>query len=160
MAGSQKWLILLLVVATAVASGASRIPMETRGNDPFARLDKDKDGFITSSEAKAAGFDWSGKTGLSYYDLNNDQKLSKDEFGIVLKVAADLEETNYLGHFKKADSNHDGYVTAQELQYYFETDFNKDFSLQGLTRYISPTDKDGDGQLNYNEFKKAMGFGV
>lgn len=43
--------------------------------DPFARLDKDKDGFITSSEAKAAGFDWSGKTGLSYYDLNSTYKM-------------------------------------------------------------------------------------
>ncbi|KAL9971313.1 hypothetical protein ACROYT_G023824 [Oculina patagonica] len=61
MAGSQMWIILLLVVATAVASGASRIPfsfwMETREVDyksleEFNKADTDQDGFVTPEEMK------------------------------------------------------------------------------------------------------------
>lgn len=53
--------------------------------DPFARLDTNNDGFISSSEAKAAGFSWSGKTGLSYYDLNSTYKMIQTFFIIYPK---------------------------------------------------------------------------
>ncbi|XP_078383117.1 uncharacterized protein LOC144665700 [Oculina patagonica] len=122
----------------------------TDKKDPFTTFDKNGDGFASKSEIG----DGKWKV-FSDYDLNSDQKISRDEFDILLKVSQDIKETNYLNHFRAADSNHDGYVTVAEMQQRF-AQLGKDASLSSVRSFIRGSDQNNDAKLNYNEFKKAF----
>ena len=78
-----------------------------------------------------------------------DQKLSRDEFDILLKVSKDMKETNYLNHFRAADSNQDGYVTAEEMRERFKQ-LGKTSSLSSVRAFIRQSDKNNDAKLDYN----------
>ena len=81
--------------------------------------------------------------------LVDDKKISRDEFDILEKVSNDVKETNYLNHFKAADSTHDGYVTAEEMQQRFKQ-LGHGVSLGDVKAVIQKNDQDNDGKLNYN----------
>lgn len=88
--------------------------------------------------------------------LVGDQKISRDEFDILLKVSQDVKETNYLNHFRAADSNHDGYVTVQEMQRRF-SQLGKNASLSSVRSFIRGSDQNNDDKLNYNGKPKSIG---
>ena len=82
---------------------------------------------------------------------SGDQKLSREEFDILLKVANnDKDELNYLTHFRTADKIHDGYVTAEELVEYFKTVGKQTIPLHTAVSFIGKNNDNRDGKLDYN----------
>ncbi|ETO23414.1 calcium-dependent protein kinase, partial [Reticulomyxa filosa] len=55
--------------------------------------------------------------------------------------------------FKKLDVDEDGFLSAQDLLQIFD-----DSNLEQLRQIIDEIDLDGDGQINFEEFKRAMQF--
>ena len=83
--------------------------------------------------------------------LVDDKKISRDEFDILEKVSKNVKETNYLNHFKAADSTHDGYVTAEEMEQRFkQLGRGVSRALDAVRTFIQKNDQDNDGKLNYN----------
>ena len=84
--------------------------------------------------------------------LTDDHKISRAEFDILLMVSKDVKETNYLNHFRAADTNHDGYVSEQELKNRM-TQLGKSKgkipSLSTVRDIIQKSDQNGDGKLGY-----------
>ena len=78
------------------------------------------------------------------------QKLSRNEFDILLKVSQNVKETNYLNHFRAVDSNHDAYVTVEELQRRMTQLKGKPVSLASARHFMQLNDPNNDGKLNYN----------
>ena len=68
--------------------------------------------------------------------LVDDKKISRDEFEILEKVSNDVKETNYLNHFKAADSTHDGYVTEEEMEQRFKQLGDK-VSLDAMKAFVT-----------------------
>jgi len=115
--------------------------------DLFATWDHNGDGFISKSEVEKKGKQWSD---IKDYDLNNDQKLSREEFSILEEIVKNgVKETNYFNHFRAADYNRDGFVTAGELKKRFKELSNKDYTLGQMENYIQSKDSNGDGKFNY-----------
>lgn len=87
---------------------------------------------------------------LSLYGFlsEDDKKLSEEEMDILQAISKNIEETNYLNHFRAADQNHDGYVTAAELKSRFQA-LGTRYTLQQMTNFINRKDQDGDQRFNY-----------
>lgn len=92
---------------------------------------------------------------LLLFLLLDDQRISRDEFAILVKVSQDPGETNYLNNFKASDSNHDGLVTAVELKGRLAK-ANLNFSLSTIQSEIGLQDQNNDGKLNYNGNSKLI----
>lgn len=125
-------------------------------SDQLANLDKDRDGFVTKSQLEKLGIKWAD---VAVFDLNSDRKLSRAEFNILVLVSKDVKETNYLNHFRAPDTNHDGFVMDQELKNRM-TELGraegKVGTLATAQQMIRDNDKNGDGKLDYYEYKKAF----
>ena len=79
----------------------------------------------------------------------DDNKLSRDEFNILVQVATNgVKETNYLNHFRRADTSHDALITAAELRKRYKS-LGYDYPLSTFTSNIRKKDKNGDGKLDY-----------
>ena len=63
-------------------------------------------------------------------------------------VVKNRAETHYLNHFRAADANHDGYITAVELQQRFKT-LGKNVPLSYMQAYLRSKDRNGDQKLGY-----------
>ena len=120
--------------------------------DIFATLDKDKDGFVSSSEI--------GKDDkrlferlLDSHDKNKDGKLSEQEFHDTI---ADDEKIPFQGGFggntpganggklfERFDKNGDGKLSREELP-------------PRLTQKFAQTDLNGDGVISKDEFESGM----
>lgn len=87
--------------------------------------------------------------------LLGDQRISRDEFDILVKVSQDSGETNYLNNFRFTDSNHNGLITAVELKERLAK-ARLSFSLNAMQNEIGLQDQDNDGQLNYNGKSKFI----
>ncbi|KAJ7318459.1 hypothetical protein OS493_037887 [Desmophyllum pertusum] len=121
----------------------------------LTRFDKNGDGFISESEVLASVWKI-----LALYDLNSDQKISRDEFDILLKVTVDVKEITYLNHFRAADTNHDGYVTDQELKERFTQISGMPTDMNSALNVLRKNDQNGDGKLNYKEYKTVEAASV
>ena len=67
----------------------------------------------------------------------------------MLAVSKDKGEIQYLNHFRAADANHDGSITAVELQQYFRK-LGRDFPLSFIQYRISQKDSNGNQKLGYD----------
>nr|XP_058956211.1 uncharacterized protein LOC131783465 [Pocillopora verrucosa] len=159
MAAPIKWMMLFMVVVIGAAEAAPKFnvsPRETKNyvqdESLFEKLDSNNDGFVSESELNKFKIQWNE---VKVYDLNNDKKLSEEELDILEAVSKNIKETNYLNHFRAADQNHDGYVTAAELKSRFQA-LGSSYTLQQMTNFINSKDQDGDQRFNYKEFKKAL----
>jgi calcium-dependent protein kinase len=92
----------------------------------MTRVDTDNSGYIDYSEFIAAAMD--------------KKKLLSEE---------KLEAT-----FKAFDRDHNGKITAQELKYFLESSIKIDISA--YYRLIQQVDKNGDGEIDFQEFKEMM----
>jgi len=129
--------ISLLSISLAVLSLAScqTTSRSTSGGDAFAQADINHDGKLDRNEAS----DYYMTTIFSSRDANHDGKLTWDEWHVAggneskAKFAAadqdkdgslSVEEARAYGRkhqlfansFRKADANHDGFVTREEAQ--------------------------------------------
>lgn len=139
----------------------------------FEHLDTDKNGFITLEEinqcmqkyqgeiSRILGSDPNWQSTLRALDSDNDGRLDFNEF---LQSAANrvnlLNEQNLKRAFSILDQNGDGKVSAEELRETFAAGvFNADEGSLNDTfwhQIIKEADTDGDGSIDYAEFKAAM----
>lgn len=106
----------------------------------FARIDTDKDGFVSRDEARrffveqgGAGPGGAMLDRLKAMDKNGDGKISKDEF------------TGAEPLFKRIDADGDGVITKEEAEKF------RPGGGPGLDRFKA-MDKNGDGKLSRDEF--------
>jgi len=89
--------------APAAPESVSRASVQQTDKDRFAEMDANKDGFVTAAELGAAAGPERAAQIVGSLDSNKDGKVSLAELDSMM-----------LGMFDKADSNHDGMVSAQE----------------------------------------------
>jgi len=76
------------------------------------------------------------------------QSLDKNKDGVV----SDIEVTSKAElAFKALDKNHDGFISRKEF-----TKISKNLTSDQISAVLDKFDKDGDGKLDYEEFKKLL----
>ena len=93
---------------------------------------------------------------FSLLDGDNNGFIEYEEF---LRACVDLKEilteNNLKYAFKFLDNNNSGKLNAQKIIYAFMNKENKMFEI-AVNKDIGDVDSDGDGEINFNEFKKLM----
>eukprot|EP00484_Ammonia_sp_Unknown_P021764 CAMPEP_0197028002 /NCGR_PEP_ID=MMETSP1384-20130603/7821_1 /TAXON_ID=29189 /ORGANISM="Ammonia sp." /LENGTH=299 /DNA_ID=CAMNT_0042456939 /DNA_START=21 /DNA_END=920 /DNA_ORIENTATION=- len=135
----------------------------------FRLFDKDDDGQITVPELQHV-FE-----GLNYHftqeqlinmlrsiDDNDDGRVDIDEFVYVMKGDAYSQTENsrpFIEELKEAfevfDKDGDGEITPQELAAIMKA-LGEDLTEDEIFNMIQEVDQDGDGNIDFNEFKKLM----
>ncbi|KAJ4844017.1 Calmodulin-like protein 3 [Turnera subulata] len=99
-------------------------------------------------------------------DVNGDGCVDIDEFGVLYSSILDEkdEEEDMREAFNVFDQNGDGYITVDELKSVLASlGLRGGKTLEDCKRMITKVDVDGDGMVNYNEFRQMMkggGFGA
>lgn len=102
-------------------------------------------------------------------DVNGDGCVDVDEFGILYQsIMEEEEEEDEEGDMKEAfnvfDRNGDGYITVDELKSVLASlGLKQGRTSEDCKRMITKVDVDGDGMVNYKEFRQMMkggGFGA
>lgn len=79
----------------------------------------------------------------------DDGKLNLEETKILM--SKDLEKKKMICHFKATDTNHDLFVTVEELKTRFEH-LKYDITQDGVVEFIQQGDDDvADNKFNYND---------
>lgn len=87
-------------------------------------------------------------------DLNNDNKISYEEFKIIMNRYTNKELTDDQIHsfFMLIDDDGSGTISYDEINSFF-LKLGKTYEKDYIKRIISALDKDGDGLISYEEFK-------
>ncbi|CAL9135396.1 unnamed protein product [Musa textilis] len=145
----------------------------------FSTFDKDGDGFITVKELEEslrrlglAVTDNEVTSMMERVDANGDGLIDLDEFrelyaelgrsqegghekGLVARE--EEEETDLREAFDVFDGNRDGLITAEELAMVLKSlGLKQGAKLEDCRDMIGRVDRDGDGKVNFDEFKKMM----
>jgi calcium-binding protein CML len=132
----------------------------------FQMFDRDGDGSITKKEL----FDSLQNLGIHIpedeltamidkIDINGDGCVDIDEFGGLYTAIMDEqqnEDEDIMEAFKVFDQNGDGFITVEELRSVLISLGLKGRTLEDCKQMISKVDKDGDGMVNFKEFKQMM----
>ena len=145
---------------TFIASRINDTEVENLKNF-FIKIDENKDGTITFQEFKKGiekmNIDLNTeelKEMFKSFDTNLDGTIDYLEF-----IAGSLSEKDYLKEerlyetFCALDKDHSGKLSIDEIKKVFEGE--NDEKIQKMLKSI---DKNGDGQIDYNEFLDLMGF--
>ncbi|XP_010552009.1 PREDICTED: calmodulin-like protein 3 [Tarenaya hassleriana] len=92
-------------------------------------------------------------------DLNGDGYVDIDEFGGLYQSIMEErdEEEDMREAFKVFDQNGDGFITVEELRSVLASlGLKQGRTLEDCKRMISKVDVDGDGMVDFNEFKQMM----
>ncbi|KAH8484256.1 hypothetical protein H0E87_028626 [Populus deltoides] len=92
-------------------------------------------------------------------DVNGDGCVDIDEFGELYQSLMDDkdEEEDMREAFKVFDQNGDGFITVDELRSVLASlGLKQGRTLEDCKRMIMKVDVDGDGMVDYKEFKKMM----
>ncbi|KAJ6860008.1 calmodulin-like protein 3 [Populus alba x Populus x berolinensis] len=92
-------------------------------------------------------------------DVNGDGCVDIDEFGELYQSLMDEkdEEEDMREAFKVFDQNGDGFITVDELRSVLQSlGLKQGRTLEDCKRMIMKVDVDGDGMVDYKEFKKMM----
>lgn len=98
-------------------------------------------------------------------DVNGDGCVDLDEFGALYQsiMGERDDEEDMREAFNVFDQNGDGYITVDELRSVLASlGLKQGRTLEDCKRMIMKVDVDGDGMVNYKEFKQMMkggGFG-
>lgn len=145
----------------------------------FATFDKNHDGFITKKELeeslKSIGISATEKDVVDMVeniDTNGDGLIDFDEFCKLFDPKSsrdeeeeeEEEEEREIGDWKEAfdvfDGNRDGVITVEELGLVLSSlGFTEGNKLEYCKEMIRKVDIDGDGMVNFVEFKKMMKTG-
>ncbi|XP_038984711.1 probable calcium-binding protein CML18 [Phoenix dactylifera] len=133
----------------------------------FARYDANGDGKISASELangmRALGFEGSDeelKAMMAELDSDGDGFVDLNEFAAFHRGLGDLTggERELRGFFAMFDLDKNGRISAEELHLVL-TRLGEKCSVQDCAQMIRSVDLDGDGSVNFEEFKKMIGNG-
>lgn len=141
---------------------ASRLKSEDIHNltEIFKSLDLNNDGYLSLDEfrvgcSKIKQTDMDIQDLFENIDFDKSGKINYTEF-----IAATIEQQVYVTEerlieaFKNFDLDRNGKITAKELANIIKTE-NEDIDF--LQDQINSFDKNGDGEIDYNEFCDMMG---
>ncbi|KAG9128873.1 hypothetical protein Leryth_009651 [Lithospermum erythrorhizon] len=92
-------------------------------------------------------------------DVNGDGCVDIDEFGELYQSIMDEkdEEEDMREAFKVFDRNGDGFITVEELKSVLASlGLKQGRTVEDCRKMILKVDVDGDGMVNFNEFRKMM----
>ncbi|KAJ1387857.1 EF-Hand 1, calcium-binding site [Sesbania bispinosa] len=92
-------------------------------------------------------------------DVNGDGCVDMDEFGELYQSIMDErdEEEDMREAFNVFDQNRDGFITVDELRAVLSSlGLKQGRTVEECKRMIMKVDVDGDGMVNYKEFKQMM----
>ncbi|XP_060206273.1 calmodulin-like protein 3 [Lycium barbarum] len=92
-------------------------------------------------------------------DINGDGFVDMEEFGTLYQSIMDDtdEEEDMREAFNVFDQNGDGYITVEELRSVLSSlGLKQGKTLEDCKRMIMKVDVDGDGMVDYNEFRQMM----
>ncbi|CAB4321434.1 unnamed protein product [Prunus armeniaca] len=92
-------------------------------------------------------------------DVNGDGFVDIDEFGALYQTIMDErdEEEDMREAFNVFDQNGDGFITVDELRSVLSSlGLKQGRTLEDCKIMIKKVDVDGDGRVNYKEFKQMM----
>lgn len=165
--------------AKTTTSSSSRD--ELRG--VFATFDKNNDGYITREELRESLKNIGISAGerdvadmVEKVDSNGDGLIDFDEFCELFdsisgvgdygeEERGEAEERGADGDLKEAfdvfDGNKDGLITVEELGLVLSSlGFTEGKMMEDCKEMIRKVDMDGDGMVNFDEFKKMMKAGL
>ncbi|XP_051131858.1 calmodulin-like protein 3 [Andrographis paniculata] len=146
--------------------------METANSDlqrVFAMFDRNGDGKISRKELseslESLGIHIPEKElgqMMKTIDTNGDGYVDIEEFGILYATVMEDdqngdEESDMLEAFNVFDQNRDGYITVEELRSVLSSlGLKQGHSLEDCKQMITRVDVDGDGRVNFDEFRQMM----
>ncbi|KAF5732965.1 calcium-binding protein CML23 [Tripterygium wilfordii] len=154
-----------------LASPFSDMKVSDQLKQVFKAIDVDGDGKISSAELKEVLLSLSYKKSMRVaareaevmvrvLDCNGDGVIDLDEFIDAVYNMNDLksgdEEHHLMDAFSIFDTNKDGLISAMELQRVLHNLGFENCSLKECRRMIQGVDKDGDGFVDFKEFKFMM----
>ncbi|XP_022972114.1 calmodulin-like protein 3 [Cucurbita pepo subsp. pepo] len=92
-------------------------------------------------------------------DVNNDGYVDIDEFGELYQSIMNEkdEEEDMREAFNVFDQNGDGFITVEELRSVLASlGLKQGRTVEDCKKMIMKVDVDGDGMVNYKEFKQMM----
>ncbi|XWS22237.1 hypothetical protein CRYUN_Cryun29cG0017300 [Craigia yunnanensis] len=92
-------------------------------------------------------------------DVNGDNCVDIDEFGELYRSLMDDkdEEEDMKEAFNVFDQNGDGYISVDELRSVLDSlGLKQGKTIEDCKRMIMKVDVDGDGRVNFKEFKQMM----
>ncbi|XP_021841862.1 calmodulin-like protein 3 [Spinacia oleracea] len=92
-------------------------------------------------------------------DVNKDGFVDMEEFGALYQTIMDErdEEEDMREAFNVFDQNGDGFITVEELRSVLQSlGLKQGRTIDDCKKMISKVDVDGDGMVNYKEFKQMM----
>lgn len=136
----------------------------------FQMFDRNGDGRITKKELSDSlqnlGICISEKdliTLIEKIDVNGDGYVDIDEFGELYQTIMDDkdEEEDIKEAFNVFDQNGDGFISGEELSAVLSSlGLKNGKTLEDCKNMIKKVDVDGDGMVNFNEFKQMMKAGA
>lgn len=99
---------------------------------------------------------------ITKIDVNGDGFIDIDEFGALYETIMEErdEEEDIREAFNVFDQNRDGFITVDELKSVLASlGLKQGRTVDDCKRMIKKVDADGDGRVNFTEFKQMMKSG-
>lgn len=128
----------------------------------FRNLDRNKDGYITFKELrkslKGRMSDDQIQGLIDNIDTDNNGVISYTEFISATVTSYLVDESRLEKAFKAFDRDGNGQITMDELKQLFINEGEDVEADEAVKKIIEEIDANGDGMIDFEEFKKCMGM--